>query len=76
MQRVMPPGVNNYGISQIVDAFTSGRLATAIMWAAMGGAMIPDAMEGMVEIVPPPGFRGHSAVVPCVQIYAEQRTRA
>ena len=57
MQRVMPPGVNNYGISQIVDAFTSGRLATAIMWAAMGGAMIPDAMEGMVEIVPPPGYR-------------------
>jgi multiple sugar transport system substrate-binding protein len=57
MQRFMPEGVNNYGISQIVDGFTSGRLATAIQWAAMGGAMIPESMEGKVAIVPPPGRR-------------------
>ncbi len=57
MQQYMPPGVNNYGISQIVDGFTSGRLATAIQWAAMGGAMIPESMEGKVTIVPPPGRR-------------------
>ncbi|MDA3951152.1 MAG: extracellular solute-binding protein [Spirochaeta sp.] len=57
MQQYMPDGVNNYGISQIVDGFTSGRLATAIQWAAMGGAMIPESMEGQVAIVPPPGRR-------------------
>lgn len=56
MQQYMPDGVNNYGIPQIVDAFTSGRTATAIQWAAMGGAMIPEEMKDDVMVVPPPAF--------------------
>lgn len=58
-QQWQPSGVNNYGIPQIVDAFTSGRVATAMQWAAMGAGMMPEGGEDDVLIVPPPAFENN-----------------
>ncbi|PKN95784.1 MAG: sugar ABC transporter substrate-binding protein [Chloroflexi bacterium HGW-Chloroflexi-7] len=56
MLKFMPPGALNYGISEEVDAFTQGKLATAFMWAAVGASMISPGLEGKVLCVPPPAF--------------------
>jgi len=56
MLKFMPPGAINYGISEEVDAFTQGKLASAFMWAAVGGSMISPELEGKVSCVPPPAF--------------------
>jgi len=29
-----PPGALNYGIAENIDAFTQGKTATSLMWAA------------------------------------------
>ena len=52
-----PPGDVNYGIGNIIEAFTQGKVFSAFQWAALGSAMIPDNMKGDVLIVPPPGKR-------------------
>jgi len=52
-----PPGDINYGIGNVVEAFTQGKVFSAFQWAAMGAAMIPDNMKDKVMIVPPPGKR-------------------
>ena len=55
--KYQPDGVLNYGISENVDAFTQNKAATAFQWAAMGKSMIPDALQGKVMVVPPPGVK-------------------
>jgi multiple sugar transport system substrate-binding protein len=57
LQKYAPPGVINYGIGNVVEAFTQGKVFSAFQWAAMGSAMIPDTLKGKVLIVPPPGYR-------------------
>ncbi len=56
LQKYAPPGVTNYGIGEITDAFTTGKVFSAFQWAAVGEAMIPSELEGKVMAVPPPGF--------------------
>lgn len=56
MLKFQPPGALNYGISETVDAFTQGKLATAFMWAALGASMIPEEYKDKVIVVPPPMF--------------------
>jgi len=57
MLKFQPPGALNYGISEEVDAFTQGKVATAFQWAAVGLVMIPEAMKDKVIVVPPPAFK-------------------
>ncbi|MBV9644805.1 MAG: extracellular solute-binding protein [Verrucomicrobia bacterium] len=52
-----PPGALNYGISENIDAFTQGKTATSIMWAAVGLAMITEQNRDKVMVVPAPGIR-------------------
>jgi multiple sugar transport system substrate-binding protein len=57
MLKYQPEGALQYDIAAIVDAFTTGKIATGFQWAAMGPAMIPDALKGKVLVVPPPAFK-------------------
>lgn len=52
-----PPGALNFGIAENIDAFTQGKTATAMQWAAVGLAMITDENKDKVMVVPPPGFK-------------------
>lgn len=56
MLNYTPPGALNMGIAENVDAFTQGKAATAIQWAAVGLSMITDEIADSVAIVPPPAF--------------------
>lgn len=53
-----PQGAVNFGIAELIDAFTQGKVFAALQWAALGPAMITDALKGKVIVVPPPGFPG------------------
>jgi multiple sugar transport system substrate-binding protein len=57
MLKYQPPGALNYGISEEVDAFTQGKVATAFQWAAVGAVMISEQLKGKVDVVPPPAFK-------------------
>jgi len=57
MLNYQPPGALNYGISEEVDAFTQGKVATAFQWAAVGAVMIPESLKDKVIVVPPPAFK-------------------
>lgn len=57
MLKYQPPGAINYGIAEIVDVFTQGKVFSAWQWAAVGGAMITPELKGKVLVVPPPGFK-------------------
>lgn len=52
--KYMPPGATNIGIGEGVDVFVQGKVFSTIQWAAVGPAMIPDALKGKVMVVPPP----------------------
>jgi multiple sugar transport system substrate-binding protein len=56
-QKFAPPGVTNYGIGQVIDAFTQGKVATAWQWAAAGSGMITPELKDKVLIVPLPGYK-------------------
>jgi len=51
-----PQGGVNFGIAELIDAFTQGKIFSALQWAALGPAMITDTLKGKVIVVPPPGF--------------------
>jgi len=57
MLNYQPPGAINYGISEEVDAFTQGKVATAFQWAAVGAVMITPELKDKVIVVPPPAFK-------------------
>jgi multiple sugar transport system substrate-binding protein len=57
MLKYQPAGALNYAIADDADAFTQNKVATAFQWAAMGPAMIPDALKGKVMVVAPPAFK-------------------
>ena len=57
MLQYQPPDALNYGISENMEAFAEGKVATAFQWAAVGLAMISPENEKNVIVVPPPGIR-------------------
>lgn len=57
MLAYQPPEAINYGISENMEAFAEGKVATALQWAAEGLAMITPENEENVIVVPPPGFK-------------------
>ncbi|MBA7575673.1 hypothetical protein ES708_17506 [subsurface metagenome] len=56
LQKYAPPGVVNYGIGEIVDAYTRGKVFSAFQWAALGAAMLTPELKDKTLVVPPPGF--------------------
>lgn len=56
MLQYNPPGALNYSLSEKMDAFTQGKVATCFHWAALGSIMTSGNMEGKVMVVPPPAF--------------------
>ncbi|GAK56749.1 putative periplasmic solute-binding protein, ABC-type sugar transporter [Candidatus Vecturithrix granuli] len=56
MLQYQPPDAINYGISENMEVFAEGKVATALQWAAVGLAMITPENEHNVIVVPPPGF--------------------
>lgn len=57
MLNYQPPGAINYGIAEEIDAFTTGKIATAFQWAAVGLVMITPELKEKVIVVPPPAFK-------------------
>jgi multiple sugar transport system substrate-binding protein len=57
MLQYQPPDALNYGISENMEAFAEGKVATALQWAAVGLAMITPENEENVIVVPPPGIK-------------------
>jgi multiple sugar transport system substrate-binding protein len=57
MLNYQPPGAINYGIAEEIDAFTTGKIATAFQWAAVGAVMITPELKPKVIVVPPPAFK-------------------
>ena len=55
--KYQPPGATNYGIAELVDVFTQGKVFSAMQWAAVGPAMIRQDMRDKVLVVPPPAFK-------------------
>ncbi|WP_243730893.1 extracellular solute-binding protein [Rubellimicrobium sp. CFH 75288] len=52
--RYQPPGATNFGIAEIIDVFTQGRVFSSFQWAAVGLSMITPELEGKVLVAPPP----------------------
>ncbi|WP_245428352.1 ABC transporter substrate-binding protein [Kumtagia ephedrae] len=52
--KYQPQGALNYGIAEIIDVFTQGKVFSAFQWAAVGLGMITDANRDQVMVVPPP----------------------
>lgn len=57
-----PEAMRNAAIGEVTDAFTSGRVFSALQWAGAGPSMIPEAMRDKVMVVPPPGFKADGEV--------------
>jgi multiple sugar transport system substrate-binding protein len=57
LQDYAPPGCINYGIGDISQAYTQGKVFSGFQWAAEGISMIPDHMKDKTIAVPPPGYR-------------------
>jgi multiple sugar transport system substrate-binding protein len=58
MLNYTPPGALNMGIAENVDAFTQGKVATSLQWAAVGLSMVTPELADSIAIVPPPAFEG------------------
>ncbi len=56
LQQYQPSGAENYGIGDLIDLFTQGRVFSAFQWLAVGLFMIPPELEGKVLAVPHPKF--------------------
>ncbi len=55
--KFQPPGAVNFGISELIDAFTQGKCFSAWHWCAVGPAMITPELKGKVEVMPLPTFK-------------------
>jgi hypothetical protein len=58
--KYQPPGAVNFGISELIDAFTQGKCFSAWHWRAIGPAMIAPKLKGKVEVMPLPTFKDKS----------------
>ena len=54
--RFEPGSAISYGVAELIDAFTQGKIFSALQWCAVGPAMITDALRDKVIVVPPPCF--------------------
>jgi len=64
LMKYQPPGRENYGIGEIIDVFTQGKVFSAFQWAAVGLAMITDEMkenDQVLVVVPPKHGTGEAA---------------
>ena len=52
--KYMPPGAEQVGIAEEIDAFTQGRVFSAFQWAAVGLTMITDELKDKVLVAVPP----------------------
>jgi multiple sugar transport system substrate-binding protein len=55
--KFQPPGAVNFGISELIDAFTQGKCFSAWHWCAVGPAMITPQLKGKVAVMPLPTFK-------------------
>lgn len=56
LQQYQLPGSENYGIGDMIDLFTQGKVFSAFQWLAVGLFMIPEELEGKVLAAPHPKF--------------------
>lgn len=56
LQKYQLPGSENYGIGDMIDLFTQGKVFSAFQWLAVGLFMIPPELEGKVLAAPHPKF--------------------
>jgi multiple sugar transport system substrate-binding protein len=56
LMKYQPPGAANFGIAEMIDLFTQGRVFAALNWLAVGLAMIPPEMEDKAIALPHPKF--------------------
>lgn len=56
LQQYQLPGSENYGIGDMIDLFSQGKVFSAFQWLAVGLFMIPEELEGKVLAAPHPKF--------------------
>jgi multiple sugar transport system substrate-binding protein len=56
LKKYQLPGAENYGIGDMIDLFTQGKVFSAFQWLAVGLFMIPPELEGKVLACPHPKF--------------------
>ena len=56
LQKYQYPGSENYGIGEMIDLFTQGKVFSAFQWLAVGLFMIPEDLKGKVLALPHPKF--------------------
>lgn len=54
LQKYQPPGAPTFGIAEMIDLFTQGKVFSSFNWNAVGLAMVPPEMEGKVLVLPHP----------------------
>lgn len=54
LQKYQPPGSQNFGIGDMIDLFTQGKVFSAFQWLAVGLFMVPKELEGKVMALPHP----------------------
>ncbi len=62
LMKSAPPGSLNYGIPQVIESFSQGKIFSAFQWAAVGDAMITPELRDKVMVVPPPGFKNDGKI--------------
>ncbi len=56
LQQYQAAGSENYGIGDMIDLFTTGKVFSAFQWLAVGLFMIPEELKGKVLALPHPKF--------------------
>jgi len=56
LQKYQLPGSENYGIGDMIDLFSQGKVFSAFQWLAVGLFMISEELEGKVLAAPHPKF--------------------
>jgi multiple sugar transport system substrate-binding protein len=65
LQKYQPTGSENFGIGEMIDLFTTGKVFSAFQWLAVGLFMIPEELKGKAIALPHPkvAFEGGPAEV-------------
>lgn len=56
LQKYQAAGSENYGIGEMIELFTTGKVFSAFQWLAVGLFMIPEDLKGKVLALPHPKF--------------------
>lgn len=57
LQKYQFPGSENYGIGEMIDLYTTGKVFSAFQWLAVGLAMTSDLVKDKTLAVPHPKFK-------------------